>query len=237
MFIRSLVFRYILFCILGFFGINSYVCLLATNELNSTTSETPQIIRVLLPGVFDLRTSSYLVRMRAWGVGFPDRGQPGFEEALSFTEKNLISSKPQIILKQEFDLKNLKVVEVLIGTENLSFSHMAIAGGVGWHLEKETGRYGPLLMAQLKAKRSNLGVWNSDFDYKGTHGKVLTPTPRFPPSFSPAGSFVPRLNYWVTSFGKIHRPGCSFYERGRGSLTSKPNGSDCRICGGRNPKR
>ena len=29
---------------------------------------------------------------------------------------------------------------------------MAIAGGVGWHLEKETGRYGPLLMAQLKLK-------------------------------------------------------------------------------------
>ena len=77
----------------------------------------------------------------------------------------------------------------------------------------------------------------NDFDYKGAHGKVLTPTPRFPSSFSPAGSFVPRLNYWVTSFGKIHRPGCSFYERGRGSLTSKPNGSDCRICGGRNPKR
>ena len=70
-------------------------------------------------------------------------------------------------------------------------------------------------MAQLKAKRSNLGVWNNDFDYKGAHGKVLTP-PRFPSSLSPAGSFVPRLNYWVTSFGKIHRR-LFVYERGRGN--------------------
>ena len=47
---------------------------------------------------------------------------------------------------------------------------------------------------------------------------------------------VPSLSYWVTSLGKIHRPDCAFYQRGRGNLTMNPSGTDCRICGGRKSK-
>ena len=45
------------------------------------------------------------------------------------------------------------------------------------------------------------------------------------------------IKFWVTSFNKIHRPECSFYERGRGEYSRRPTGTDCRICGGTNPKR
>ena len=39
-------------------------------------SETPknpeyEVMRVLSPGVFDVKTDSFLVRFRSWGVGFP----------------------------------------------------------------------------------------------------------------------------------------------------------------------
>ena len=40
------------------------------------------------------------------------------------------------------------------------------------------------------------------------------PIPKLPGMVSPNNSFVPTLSFWVTSFGKIHRPGCSFYQRG-----------------------
>ncbi len=200
------------------------------------TSSSPQIIRVIQPGVFDVQTSSFIVRMRAWGVGFPERGQPGYDQALSFTESKLVSTSPDIRIRREFDEKNLKVAEILLLDGSLNFSRDAIGLGVGWHLEKETNRYGPFLLAQLKAKRSNSGVWANHFNYSQVIDPLARPTPNLPGVLNRRDTFVPGLSYWVTSFGKIHRPGCTFYERGRGVLTSQPNGTDCRICGGRKPK-
>ncbi|MFL2937634.1 MAG: hypothetical protein ACJZ7A_00855 [Opitutales bacterium] len=230
--------------VLFFLGILSPLSLsLAGDNLNNDenrteAASTAEVIRVIQPGVFDLKSTDFLIRMRAWGVGFPRRGEPGFEQALSFTEKHLLSTYPQITIRQEFDTKNLKVCEVRVANGSMNFSREAITLGIGWHLEDETGRFGPYLLAQLKAKRMSLGVWANDYNYSQQVGKVLTPSPQFPNLLHGGkGGFVPRLNYWVTSFGKIHRPGCSFYERGRGVLTSQPSGIDCRICGGRNPKR
>ena len=202
----------------------------------NSSQEINKIIRVIQPGVFDLQSSGYLVRMRAWGVSFPKRGQPGFEAALAFTEKKLISVTPRITLKQEFDGLNLKVVDVLLADGTTSFSKDAITFGVAWHNEEETNRYGPYLMAQLKAKRLKSGIWGTGFDYD-ISSLLQTPKPKMPTIFGKRQGFIPSLSFWVTSFGKIHRPECSFYERGRGTLSTKPKGSDCRICGGRNPKK
>ena len=204
-------------------------------EQNRTWSP-PQIIRVIQPGVFDVQASNFIIRMRAWGVGFPQRGQPGYDQALSFTESKLVSTSPNLIIKREFDEKNLKVAEILLSDGSLNFSRDAIGLGIGWHLEKETSRYGPFLLAQLKAKRSNSGVWANNFNYSQVIDPLARPTPNLPGMLNRRDTFVPGLSYWVTSFGKIHRPGCTFYERGRGVLTSQPNGTDCRICGGRKPK-
>ena len=48
-----------------------------------------EIIRVIQPGVFDIQSQDFLIRMRAWGVEFPKRGQPGFDEALAFWRFNI----------------------------------------------------------------------------------------------------------------------------------------------------
>ena len=195
-----------------------------------------EIIRVVQPGVFDFQSKDFLIRMRAWGVSFPQRNQPGYNEAIAFTEKMLLSTLPKIKIKQEFDTKNLKVVEILLVNGSLNFSREAISTGVGWHLDKETNRYGPFVLSQLKAKRLNLGIWSNNFNYQQIQSPSSLPTPRLPGMINSQRSFVPTLSFWVTSFGKIHRPGCSFYQRGRGNLTSKPEGLDCRICGGRKSK-
>jgi len=200
------------------------------------TSAPSQIIRVIQPGVFDVQASEFIVRMRAWGVGFPQRGQPGYDQALSYSENRLVSTKPEFRIKREFDEKNLKVAEILLLDGSLNFSRDAIGLGIGWHLEKETNRYGPFLLAQLKAKRSNAGVWANNFNYSQIVDPLVRPSPNLPGLLNRRDTFAPGLSYWVTSFGKIHRPGCSFYERGRGVLSSKPSGTDCRICGGRKPK-
>ena len=195
-----------------------------------------EIIRVIQPGVFDIQSQDFLVRMRAWGVEFPKRGQLGYEAALAFTEKKLISTVPSISIKKEFDDLNLKVVDIELFDQKVNFSKEAILLGIGWHNEKETGRFGPYLMAQLKAKRLKTGIWSTGFSISSTIGSA-SPQPKLPTLYDRRQGFIPSLSFWVTSFGKIHRPGCSFYERGRGTLTSKPTGTDCRICGGRYPKK
>jgi hypothetical protein len=204
-------------------------------DTNKTASLIQGVVRVVQPGVFDYQSSEYLIRMRAWGVGFPKRNQPGYNEAIHFTEKKLLGTSLGIKIKQEFDLQNIKVVDLYLERENENFSQLAIGTGIGWHIENETGRHGAFVISQLKAKRNKLGIWNYGdlFQQNLSQGEIPHPLLRNMVEQSP---FNPGLNYWVTSFGKIHRPGCSFYERGRGQLSRRPTGNDCRICGGTKPR-
>lgn len=210
---------------------------IASKTDGNQTVVKEEAIRIIKPGVFDYQARDFLLRMRAWGVGFPRREQPGYNEAISFAEGMLLGVSLKINIKQEFDPSNLKVVQVVISKGNIDFSREAIAQGIGWHLDKETNRYGPYVLSQLKAKRLNLGVWAKNFNYQQVQSSTSLPTAKLPGLINNRSGFVPSLSYWVTSFGRIHRPGCSFYQRGRGTLSTKPQGVDCRICGGKTPKK
>jgi len=204
---------------------------LAGQSDQNETGKSYEVVRVVQPGVFDLRSDDFLVRMRAWGVGFPDKNQPGYEKALDFTEKCLLEQKVYPVIKSEFDSDNLKVVELFMGDERDNFSQLAIADGMGWHLEQETRRFGLFVIAQIKAKRKGLGIWQGGTNLPPSISNQNVPVPLL--RSITGREIMPRsINYWVTSMGKIHRPGCSFYERGKGTLSPRPTGADCRICGG-----
>jgi len=204
--------------------------------------KTPEyeVLRVLSPGVFDVMVEGFQVRFRAWGVGFPKRDQPGYREALRFTEQQLLASKVNLKTKQEFDLKNLKLVDVLPSGSQSTFSRQAILSGHGWHLEKETNRYGPFTLAQMKAKRMVLGVWKTPLAYSQADdaSAMPMPKPKLPGALFRQQQGIPTagISFWVSSLGKVHRPGCAFYRKGRGLISNTPQGYDCRICGGRNGK-
>ena len=204
--------------------------------------KTPEyeVLRVLSPGVFDIMVEGFQVRFRAWGVGFPKRDQPGYREALRFTEQQLLASKVNLKTKQEFDLKNLKLVDILPVGSQTTFSRQAILSGHGWHLEKETNRYGPFTLAQMKAKRMVLGVWRTPLAYPQADdaSAMPMPKPKLPGALFRQQQGIPTagISYWVSSLGKVHRPGCAFYRKGRGLISNTPQGYDCRICGGRNGK-
>jgi hypothetical protein len=227
-----------------FFIGNLYIFLLpessfavgATDDSNGTELKL-EVIRIVKPGIFDFQAKDYVVRMRIWGVSFPQRGQPGFEQSISFCETKLLSTSPLIEVVRTFDENNIKVVKLRLQESGRDLTTESIANGIGWHNEKETGRFGPLILAQLKAKRANLGIWQSGFNYNADPLKLQTPQPTLPGAYMRKNQLLPQISFWVTSFGKIHRPGCSFYERGRGTLMAKPSGTDCRICGGRKAKR
>ena len=207
------------------------------SEVNAENA-TPQkrgVIRVLEPGVFDYQSSDYLVRMRAWGVSFPTRSNPGYKEAIRFSEDLLLDTNLSITVKKEFDLQNYKVVDIFLHPYSKSFSTLCIEQGVGWHNEKETNRHGVFVISQIKAKRQNLGVWKDGLPSEGQVLENTIPTPVLK-SMIGQNPFVGGIQFWVTSFNKIHRPGCSFYERGRGEYSRRPTGTDCRICGGVNAK-
>jgi hypothetical protein len=201
-------------------------------QVESNSSQPKKsIIRVIKPGIFDYQSNEYLIRMRAWGVGFPARDQPGFNEAINFTETKLLNASTTINVKSAFDAQNLKVVDILIGEDQISFSQEAITQGIGWHLEKETNRHGVFIISQIKAKRKNLGVWKHENSYNQHEIQPSVPVPMLR-SMIGQNPFSASIQYWVTSFGKVHRPECTFYERGRGELSRRPTGKDCRLCGG-----
>jgi hypothetical protein len=209
-----------------------------TSSEENTENATPQkrgVIRVLEPGVFDYQSSDYLVRMRAWGVSFPTRSNPGYKEAIRFSEDLLLDTNLSITVKKEFDLQNYKVVDIFLHPYSKSFSTLCIEQGVGWHNEKETNRHGVFVISQIKAKRQNLGVWKNGLPTEGQVKENSIPTPVLK-SMIGQNPFATGIQFWVTSFNKIHRPGCSFYERGRGEYSRRPTGTDCRICGGVNAK-
>ena len=207
----------------------------AEESINNITPQKRGVIRVLEPGVFDYQSSDYLVRMRAWGVSFPTRSNPGYNEAIRFSEDLLLDINLSITVKKEFDLQNYKVVDVFLHRYSKSFSTLCIEQGVGWHNEKETNRHGVFVISQIKAKRQNLGVWKHGSPLEGQVQGHSIPTPVLK-SMIGQNPFSGGIQFWVTSFNKIHRPGCSFYERGRGEYSRRPTGTDCRICGGVNAK-
>ena len=202
-------------------------------QQNIKSSPKRGVLRIIEPGIFDYQANDYIVRMRAWGVQFPSRGQPGYNEGITFSENILLEQNVTLLLKEEFDQNNIKVVEVFIGNENKNFSKISIEKGIGWHNESETNRKGEFLIAQLKAKRQGVGIWESGGIYYGKEPQMEVPSPILR-SMIQQSPFTSSINFWVTSFGKIHRPGCSFYERGKGELSRRPTGTDCRICGGTN---
>jgi len=205
-------------------------------DSETINQKKPGVLRVLAPGVFDYQSSVYIVRMRAWGVTFPPRGKPGYEEAISFTEEMLLDSNLSLSVQKEFDNQNHKVVNILNNETAQNFSKLAIEQGFGWHNEKETSRHGAFVIAQIKAKRQSLGIWKYGGAYSEQAQDNSVPTPLLK-SMIGQNPFSGGIKFWVTSFNKIHRPECSFYERGRGEYSRRPTGTDCRICGGTNPKR
>lgn len=202
--------------------------LTANGEGNNSISRN-EIIRVIEPGVFDYQHSDFLIRMRLWGISFPGKEQPGFKRALQFCEDKLLGTDVSISVKKEFDLKNLKLVDVYLKAEKQSLNLLCLRQGLGWHNETETFRHGPFVLGQIRARRSELGIWGNGYVYENEN---QAPTSPLLPRVMGVSPIFSGLKYWVTSFGKVHRPDCSFYQRGRGELTNRPRGDDCRICGG-----
>jgi len=226
-------------CFLPFMVLSTSVALIGETQIDEDTGKLTAkkngVIRVIEPGIFDYQSADYIVRMRAWGVSFPSRSNPGYKEAIQFSEELLLDSNLSISVKKEFDPQNYKVVDIFIHAQSKSFSTLCIEQGIGWHNEKETSRHGVFVISQIKAKRQNIGIWKHGIpaDEQATGSSIPTPILK---SMIGENPFAAGMKFWVTSFNKIHRPGCSFYERGRGEYSRRPTGTDCRICGGVNAK-
>ncbi|NDH17447.1 MAG: hypothetical protein EBY48_10315 [Opitutae bacterium] len=106
-------------------------------DTGKLTAKKIGVIRVIEPGIFDYQSADYIVRMRAWGVSFPSRSNPGYKEAIQFSEELLLDSNLSISVKKEFDPQNYKVVDIFIHAQSKSFSTLCIEQGIGWHNEKE----------------------------------------------------------------------------------------------------
>ena len=123
--------------------------------------------------------------------------------------KNAFSTNPILDVVRTFDENNLKVVKVGMQGGKLDFSLDCISNGLGWHNEEETGRFGPLVLAQLKAKRSNLGFGRTGFNYKSDPVSLQTPQPSLPSAYI-RNHLLPQISYWVTSFRKNPPTGMFF---------------------------
>ena len=198
-----------------------------------------EVVRVPEPGILHVQAAGLEVRLKAWGIGCPRRDQPGYREGLRFAEEELLGLKVKLEVKREFDPDGYKQVLIYPEGATTSFNRSMISRGHAWHLEKVTKRFGPFALAQIKAKRERSGIWRESFayDFEGTNDAA--PKPRLPSLLQGQGfkGSAARIMYWQSYVGKVHGPGCAFYSKGSGILTSNPQGRDCGICGGRQGPR
>ena len=123
------------------------------NDSNGSVTKL-EVIRVIKPGIFDLQAQDYIIRMRAWGVSFPKRGQPGFDQAISYCEKMILSTNPILEVVHAFD----EIISGESGYAGGKLDFIWIVSLMGLVAQQEeTGRFGPL-DGSLKAKRANLGI-------------------------------------------------------------------------------
>lgn len=89
-----------------------------------------------------------------------------------------------------------------------------------------------------------LTVSNSETDGRigGDRNDTHTPEATIP-SATPVPSDGPTVvspasgMYRVSQSGKIHNSSCRYYHSAKGNLTDSPQGTDCKICGGRQGKQ
>ena len=198
-----------------------------------------EVVRVPNPNIFHVKAAGLEVRLKAWGIGCPRRDQPGYREGLRFAEEELLGLKVKLVVKREFDPDGYKQALVYPEGETISFNRSMISRGHAWHLEKVTKRYGPFALAQIKAKRERSGIWRESYAYDFEGSADAAPKPSLPSLLQGQGikGTTGRIMFWQSYVGKVHRPGCAFYSRGSGILTSNPQGRDCGICGGRQGPR
>lgn len=197
-----------------------------------------EVVRVPEPGIFHVKAGGLEVRLKAWGIGCPKRGQPTYREALRFAEDHLLGLKVKLEVKREFDPDGYKQVIAYPAGETVSFNRSMITNGYAWHLEKVTKRLGAFAIAQIRAKRNRSGVWGQSFAYDFEGSADAAPKPTLPWLLRNQNSSAARVMYWQSFIGKIHRPGCAFYSKGNGLLTPNPQGRNCGVCGGlQGPRR
>lgn len=56
--------------------------------------------------------------------------------------------------------------------------------------------------------------------------------PKPPTATTPPQSSRGSGQFWISSTGKTHRPGCRYYGQGNGRASARGSGDNCRICGG-----
>ena len=198
-----------------------------------------EVIRVSEPNIFHVKAAGLEVRLKAWGIGCPRRNQPQYREALRFAEEELLGLKVKLEVKREFDPDGYKQVLLYPEEGKTSFNRSMIARGFAWHLDKDTKRFGPFSLAQIKAKRERSGIWGESYAYDFDGSAYAAPKPTLPSLLQNQGvrGQAVRIQYWQSFVGKVHRPGCAFYAKGSGTLTPNPQGRDCGVCGGRQGPR
>ena len=77
-----------------------YAQLVSTESPSGDSNQSDisyKVIRIIKPGIFDLQASDYVIRMRTWGVSFPERGQPGYDKATVDFEHHRRCSSPNCL--------------------------------------------------------------------------------------------------------------------------------------------
>lgn len=105
--------------------------------------------------------------------------------------------------------------------------------GLAWHY-KQYSKDKDLAELEATAKAGKIGLWSrpdavAPWDFRRTPKIPETKTEQKKAKEVPATEI-----YWVTkSSGKVHNSSCRYFKNSNGSETSKPTGSNCKICGGK----
>lgn len=179
-------------------------------------------------------------KVRVWGIDAPEGAQEhGAAARAKLTE--LVRGK---LVRIEYNERD-KYHRILgrIYTDGVYINLKMVKTGYAWHYAYFAPAADDIRRAEAAARQAHIGLWSAaqpvaPWVYGHPEKAVDNYTIVSGNSTRGAvkmrlGAAQPGIKYWVSSTGKIHRPGCRYYKQGQGQLTPTPRGKNCMLCGGK----
>ena len=184
-------------------------------------------------GVADGDTATVLVngnrqvKVRFHGIDAPEKKQD-FGQRAKQKLSDLIFGKQVRVEILEQDRYGRSVSKVYV--DGIYTNLEMVKSGLAWHYKQYAPHDTDLAEAEKAARSSKVGLWshsNPTPPWQWRKGGRASKSETVTSGTSSTGK------YWISGTGKVHNSGCRYYgSSDKGRYTDKPQGVNCKVCGG-----
>lgn len=170
-------------------------------------------------------------QIRFYGIDSPESGQD-FGNVSKKELSRLVYNKQVRVDAEGRDRYGRIIGKVYV--DNIYVNREMVRLGAAWYYPRYTPNEPDLAQAQHEAKSARRGLWGQNAPLEPWEWRKLNREGGTRRVSSEAETASTSGRYWVSKSGKIHNPSCRYYgSSNSGTYTDKPEGVNCRACGGK----